>query len=78
MRSLDDEGQAQRRQVAYFRSHSELSSGSQQGLIPHMDTPGGLADLLTFTLYPLLAPLKMPGWIPLTPPPDAGDFPDHR
>lgn len=43
--------EAQRRQAAYVRSHSDLSSRSQQGFVPHMDTLGGLADDLTFTLY---------------------------
>lgn len=57
MRSLDDgdDQEAQRRQAAYIRSQSDLSSGSQQGFIPYMDTLGSLSDELTFTLYPFIS-----------------------
>ena len=50
-----NEGQAQRRQVAPLRSHSELSSGSQWGLIPHMDTHtwrfGPYANILSLFFF---------------------------
>lgn len=57
MRSLDDgdDQEAQRRQAAYIKSHSDLNSGSQQEFIPHMDTLGTLSDEPSFTLYPFIS-----------------------